>query len=231
LLPLFLQCAAPNRRLALLIEDQGMSLQRLNFALLASFALLSAGAAKAADYSPPPPMIVQPVEEFASSWYLRGDIGVSTQSVASLSNANYALYDSITNAQKGFDSAPFFGVGMGYNFNSWLRFDGTVEYRAKANFHGFDVGSKNGAFADDRYSASKSEVLVLFNAYLDLGTWNCLTPFVGVCRSTPSPGSPATCTAPIPAWSMRVVNEVLLFASERSDLRAKGQSCVACTCC
>jgi len=155
-----------------------MSLQRLNCALLASFTLLSAGSAKAADYSPPPPpMIVQ--EEFASSWYLRGDIGVSSQRVDHLSNANYALYDSIVNVQKDFDAAPFFGIGVGYNFNSWFRVDATAEYRAKANFHGFDVGRKDGSFADDRYTASKSELTFLFNAYVDLGTWNCFTPFVG----------------------------------------------------
>ncbi len=158
-----------------------MSLQRLKCSLLASFALLSAGAAQAADYAPPPPpMIVQqPVEEFASGWYLRGDIGMSTQSTGSLSNANYSLYDSVTNAQKGFDSAPIFGIGIGYNVNEWFRIDGTAEYRGKANFHGFDVGRKGTDFADDRYTASKSELTFLLNAYVDLGTWNCITPFVG----------------------------------------------------
>jgi len=34
----------------------------------------------------------------------------------------------------GFDRSPFFLVGVGYQWNSWLRFDVTGEYRAKANF-------------------------------------------------------------------------------------------------
>ena len=64
-----------------------------------------------------------------------------------------------------------------------MRLDGTVQYRGAANFKGSD----NVRFADgagvgmlvDNYTASKSEWLVMANAYLDLGTWNCFTPFVG----------------------------------------------------
>lgn len=163
-----------------------MPIHRLKFSLLAGLALLSAAPVHAADYAPPmppqPPIVVpQPVEEFAEGWYLRGDIGMSTQSVGSLSNANYANFDSVTNVNKGFDSAPFFGVGVGYTFNSWFRADATAEYRGKANFHGFDQGYSSfiGGYADDRYTASKSELTFLLNGYVDLGTWNCITPFVG----------------------------------------------------
>ncbi len=163
-------------------EDSGMPIHRLKFPLLAGLVLLSAAPARAADYAPPQPIYVpQPVEEFAEGWYLRGDIGMSTQSVRSLSNPNYANFDSVTNVNKGFDSAPFFGAGVGYTFNSWFRADATAEYRGKANFHGFDQGYSSfiGGFADDRYTASKSELTFLLNGYVDLGTWNCITPFVG----------------------------------------------------
>ena len=97
---------------------------------------------------------------------------MSTQSVGSLSNANYANYSSVSNVNKGFDSAPFFGGRIGYTFNSWLRVDGTAEYRGKANLHGFDQGYSTfiGSYADDRYSASKSELTFLLNAYIDFGT-------------------------------------------------------------
>src|SRR3954469_21330457 len=91
----------------------------------------------AADYTPPPPPFYPPpVEEFASGWYLRGDIGFSNQQVGSLFNSNYSGFASVTNVDRSFDAAPLFGVGIGYYFNDWLRFDATVEYRAKANFHG-----------------------------------------------------------------------------------------------
>lgn len=154
---------------------------RLTISTLTVVALLAASAARAADYSPPQPIYVQPqpvIEEF-SSWYLRGDIGFSNQQVRSLFSKEYDGYDSVQNVDRSFDSAPFFGVGVGYNFNDWLRFDVTGEYRGKANFHGLDIGRVGGAFTPDRYTGSKSELTFLFNGYVDLGTWYNITPFVG----------------------------------------------------
>ena len=124
------------------------------------------------------PIMPQPVE--VSGWYLRGDIGFSNQNVGSLFNSNYSDYTTVTSVDKGFDAAPLFGLGIGYAFNHWLRFDATGEYRGAANFHGLDVGAlPGGGFADDRYTASKSEWTFLFNSYVDLGTWYNFTPFVG----------------------------------------------------
>jgi len=156
---------------------------RFGFCIIATAVSLAASAALAADYpQPPPPPVYYPppvIEEF-SSWYLRGDIGFSSQKVGSLHNDNYANFASVTNIDKNFDAAPFFGIGIGYNFNNWLRFDVTGEYRGAANFHGLDVGNiGGGGSADDRYTASKSEWTFLFNSYVDLGTWSNLTPFVG----------------------------------------------------
>jgi opacity protein-like surface antigen len=142
-------------------------------------ALLAASAAQAADYSQP--VYVQPppvIQEF-SGWYLRGDIGFSNQSVGSLFNDIYAGYNSVVNVQKSFDAAPLFGLGVGYNFNNWLRFDVTGEYRASANFHGYDLGMFGGQPYPDLYNGSKSEWTFLFNGYVDLGTWWNVTPFVG----------------------------------------------------
>ena len=86
---------------------------------------------------PPPPMPYY--EDFAKGWYLRGDIGMSNQKVGSLFNALYDTADSVENVFKDFDSAPIFGLGVGYQFNNWLRADVTGEYRGKANFHGYDI--------------------------------------------------------------------------------------------
>jgi opacity protein-like surface antigen len=162
-------------------------------------AALAGTSAKAADmpYQPPPmpmPVPMQPVcvpraqapmypgvpicaeEELFSSWYLRGDIVMSNQQVGSLDNFLYAG-NMIQPVGMGFDSAPIFGIGVGYQYNDWMRFDLTAEYRGKANFHGLDI--VNRTFTDE-YHASKSEWLFLANAYLDLGTWWCVTPFVGL---------------------------------------------------
>jgi opacity protein-like surface antigen len=155
---------------------------RVTVMLIAGAAtLLSIPAASAADLPVAPPL--RPVIQEFSGWYLRGDIGMSNQSVGSLDNYSYhTAGTTVTSINKSFDSAPFFGLGVGYQFNNWLRADLTGEYRAKANFHGSD----NGTFADggtgritDTYTGSKSEWVVMGNLYADLGTWWGITPFIG----------------------------------------------------
>src|ERR1700694_2163846 len=132
----------------------------------AGAASLLASMAFAADMAimPPPMYGPPPVEEFGG-WYLRGDIGFSNQRVNHLDTPGY--HDpGITvppTIGLGFDSAGTFDVGVGYQFNNWFRADITGEYRSRAN----------------EYQASKSEWVVMANAYADLGTWWCVTPFVG----------------------------------------------------
>jgi opacity protein-like surface antigen len=157
--------------------------KRLALCTLAAAAAFAVTAARAADYTPPPPppppiYIPPPIEE-VSAWYLRGDIGFSNQSVGSLYSGDYSNYDSVSNVQKSFDAAPFFGIGVGYYFNNWLRFDVTGEYRGNANFHGFDLGVAGGSNWPDNYTGSKSEWTFLANGYVDLGTWSNFTPFIG----------------------------------------------------
>ncbi|MDC7789900.1 porin family protein [Rhodoplanes sp. TEM] len=149
------------------------------FAVAGSAVLLSLTAAGAADLPlAPPPM---PVVQDFSGWYLRGDIGFSNQKVKEIYNVlESAPGTSVTTPHASFDAAPFFGIGIGYQYNNWLRFDVTGEYRAGATFHGLQVVSFNGAVTGtDEYSATKSEWLAMANMYVDLGTWWCVTPFVG----------------------------------------------------
>jgi opacity protein-like surface antigen len=175
-----------------------MALAVFKRAALSVAVVLSTSAAFAADYSPPQPQCYDgaaiatgrappnavpcyvppppPVIEEFSSWYLRGDLGMSNQQVNNLNNALYST-TSVQGIGIGFDSAPIFGLGVGYYFNEWLRFDVTGEYRGRANFHGLDI--YGGGTGTDQYTGSKSEWLALGNAYIDLGTWNNLTPFVG----------------------------------------------------
>ncbi len=151
----------------------------LALAMIASIAGISG--ARSADLPMPP---LAPAVDY-SGWYLRGDFGFSNQHVGSLFNENYSRFNSVTNVDKGFDAAPFFGLGIGYNVNNWLRFDVTGEYRARANFHGLDIGFTSVAgpsgnnFWPDRYTGSKYEWTGLLNGYVDLGTWWNFTPFIG----------------------------------------------------
>lgn len=112
------------------------------------------------------------VKEF-SGWYLRGDIGMTNQKVKSIDNALFTPDVLVVN--KEFDSGLLFGLGVGYQFNNWFRADVTGEYRGKTAFRGLDIYPGG---AND-YFGNKSEWLVLANAYVDLGTWWCVTPFIG----------------------------------------------------
>jgi opacity protein-like surface antigen len=129
----------------------------------------------------PPPYIPPPVEDFGG-WYLRGDIGFSNQKVQHLSNALEA--NLLSQSQKAdFNSAGIFGLGAGYRFNNWFRADVTGEYRASSTLNGYEVNtfSDTGVFGNgfNKYTGNKSEWLVMANAYADLGTWWCITPFIG----------------------------------------------------
>jgi opacity protein-like surface antigen len=138
----------------------------------------SAFAADMPSIMPPPPMYAAPPVEDFGGWYLRGDIGFSNQRVDRLNNA--LDVNNTTSAQSlGFNTAGIFGLGAGYQFNHWFRADVTGEYRGNSQFFGTDQISYPGGVGTDTYHATKSEWVALANAYVDLGTWWCITPFVG----------------------------------------------------
>jgi len=86
-----------------------------------------------------------------------------------------------------------------YEFNTWLRFDVTGEYRGKSLFIAqdrypggngtFNVNSNAaaitagtpGAFlpGTNEYTADIESWVGLANAYIDLGTYMCITPYIG----------------------------------------------------
>jgi opacity protein-like surface antigen len=128
-------------------------------------------------YAPPPPA------DFGG-WYLRGDIGFSNQRVKNVVWNQPGAYDNVAvNQTSSFGTGGIYDVGIGYQFNNWFRADLTAQYRGKSNFTGLDVVTGTGPFAGffetDNYSATKSELVFLANAYVDLGTWWCITPFIG----------------------------------------------------
>jgi opacity protein-like surface antigen len=151
----------------------------VRFAMLAGAALIiGTQAAQAADLAPivkaPPPVVF-------GGWYLRGDIGFSNQALRKL---EFVKFDGTVpeqhNLSSGFDSAGIFRLGLGYQFLPWLRADVTGEYRMSAHFQALnDVDQGGGTFEPEHDFASKSEIVFLANVYADLGTWWCVTPFVG----------------------------------------------------
>jgi opacity protein-like surface antigen len=134
---------------------------------------------------PQPQLTYQPmqmiVEQPAGAWYLRGDIGIGvlrTSGIEYIENPLNSSNFAIRNTAMGDTS--FFRAGVGYEFNNWLRFDVTGEYRTKADVNFFGSYTYNGGTFIDSYQGFLQSVVFLANAYVDLGTWNCVTPFVGV---------------------------------------------------
>jgi opacity protein-like surface antigen len=126
----------------------------------------------------PAPAYAPPVVEDFGGWYLRGDIGFSNQRVDRLNNAlDAGLTSSVQN--NSFNTAGIFGLGVGYRVNNWFRADITGEWRGNSNFLGNDRNTFPGGVGMDTYHATKNEWVVLGNAYVDLGTWWCITPFIG----------------------------------------------------
>jgi opacity protein-like surface antigen len=176
----------------------------------------AAAPAAAADLigSAPPPLSMPAgqaptVFEVGSNWYLRGDLGISfdeapTLSISSLSTPPPGL--PITPyagwAGTGWSTTNFTGgVGAGYRFNDYLRFDATWDYltgpggsRQTTVICPYGLTGKTsktppypqlGYVYDPSNTCSGTTDIkqynntFLANAYVDLGTYGGFTPYVG----------------------------------------------------
>lgn len=120
-----------------------------------------------------------------SGWYLRGDIGYS---FSHFKDADYITYGTDAQSAPGvlrgeLDDAFMVGAGVGYQINQYLRADLTADYTAKSDFNGFTEGScTRGGVAEPCVSEDTSEysaLTVMANAYVDIGTFGSITPYVG----------------------------------------------------
>jgi opacity protein-like surface antigen len=160
---------------------------RVRYLFAALAAIIVSTTAHAADMPLPAPQIVyqQPVCCDTGRWYLRGDVGVGVQTFSafnhSQTNSAFVWPPSWTIVQQDIQDTAIFGMGIGYAWNSWLRFDVTGEYRTKAGFKatGSYTDFCSGATCFDINTGNISSAVFLGNAYVDLGTWWCLTPFIG----------------------------------------------------
>jgi opacity protein-like surface antigen len=147
--------------------------------------------AAAADlYEPPvvPAPVYQPVQ--TGGWYIRGDVDYHW---SKLRDTKYVTYgcpgvgpcsgpgtgDFDTTKLKG---AWSLGAGIGYNVNRYFRTDLTLDYWGKSNFRGTSSGTSCGPAGGPCSSVDKSAYtawLLMANAYVDLGTWHGVTPYLG----------------------------------------------------
>lgn len=157
--------------------------------------------AAAADLLPAPPPLEAPlrgsIAPEVSGWYLRGDVGVGgTRSgewtfPATPVPAASTLSERITNTS--LSGSSFVDLGVGYQVNSWLRFDLTGEFRGAVSGRGLYQGYVNStttpcvvggtagncALYQNNYTGTVQSSVLMINGYVDLGTWYGITPFVG----------------------------------------------------
>lgn len=94
-----------------------------------------------------------PQIEETSFWYLRADAGY--------------VFNEAPGVGSTLGDSGLVGIGVGARFSDWLRLDLTADYRTQADYDGYGV------------SGDASTATILANAYVDLGRWQKLTPYVG----------------------------------------------------
>lgn len=162
-------------------------MRRLTAALAGLLASGLASLASAADLPLPPAPPLEPVvaADFGG-WYIRGDIGAGFAQIHSQSSTfDIFVPDYQLHSSKLSDSF-FWGVGAGYQFNSWFRADITGEwrnvqgYRAYASYRDdFALGCAGGRCGDRYFGKYFNNATFMANGYVDLGTWYGITPYLG----------------------------------------------------
>jgi opacity protein-like surface antigen len=144
--------------------------------------------AAAADLGLPPPPPPAPCVGCDSPWYLKGFVGAANPHVDSIDSELFKTNDFQV-FHNDIKSSPLFGLGVGYQVNKWFRFDVTGEYRGDATFLAQDrYPGADGTFTfpqagfnpgTNEYTADIQSWVGLVNGYIDLGTYWCITPYVG----------------------------------------------------
>ncbi len=161
-------------------------------------AVLAAGMvaqASAADlYIPPeePPVYDVPPPA-TGGWYLRGDVDYH---FLTFRGGDYITYGcpvgspgcvtpGPTPGTNSFDTGKLrssfsLGAGVGYQVNRYFRTDLTADYMFDSKFTGTTSGTGCGTGPCSSTDESKfSALLLLANAYAELGTYNRITPYIG----------------------------------------------------
>lgn len=153
--------------------------------LAASVAGLALPAFAADPYYPPvaetpPPAVYQDVSY--GGWYLRGDVDYHW---SKFRGADYIRYGA-PGEEGSFDSGKLkgalsLGAGVGYQINNHFRTDVTGDYWFKSDFDGSTTGvcGPLDLPCTSSDTSSYEALLLLANAYVDLGTWHKITPYVG----------------------------------------------------
>ncbi len=147
--------------------------------------LLSSGAYAADLYEPQvieaPQLDAPEVHVVESSgWYIRGDAAYVFNS---LRGAHY--FQGSNSSDVDFDTATLAnsysaGLGVGYQINNSFRVDATADYMFRSSFAGSTSGSCGVATSCTSTDvAAVTAIGLMANAYVDIGTYGIVTPYVG----------------------------------------------------
>ena len=121
-----------------------------------------------------------------SAWYLRGDIGIAITNEVDfeflqnpLNSSNFS-HPTFFDGRHRLSSAPASATSSTTGYASTS--PANIAARRAVNFFSYNQAAPGGGIGTygDQYQGFLQSVVFLGNAYVDLGTWDCLTPFVGV---------------------------------------------------
>jgi opacity protein-like surface antigen len=151
-------------------------------AVSAAILAVTAAPAQAADLGYGSVKDIPPPAPSGRAWYLKGTIGMKNPEVGSIWSEDYD--ENFTTLHKDIKSSALFGLGIGIEHSRWLRFDLTGEYRGKQLFVAHDIYNDGvcaapGDCGSNQHQADLESWLGLANAYIDLGTYRGITPYIG----------------------------------------------------
>ncbi len=133
----------------------------------------------AADMPESAPVVEQPAAPNYGGWYIRGDVDYHK---SDFRGADYITYGNPTPlpGTGSFDYGDLkgsfsLGGGVGYQVTNHFRVDVTGDYWFKSKFN----GGTSCATCTSTEVSHFSALLLLANAYADLGTYHGITPYIG----------------------------------------------------
>ncbi|POF31151.1 outer membrane protein [Roseibium marinum] len=141
---------------------------------LTGFAVALSTAGYAADLPAPVIEHIPQIPVAAGAFYLRGDIGYKIYQAPDIKYGTLDFYD------EEMDGTFMMGAGVGYKFSDHLRADLTIDYEFPAEAK--SKGPCNSPCGSPGHSIEKADIDVwtfMLNGYVDIGTWNKITPYVG----------------------------------------------------
>lgn len=138
-------------------------------------------AASSPDFVPVP---TQEKVEFASNWYVRGDLAYAQETYPEIApDSTFVSSPSVLDAYS-------VGAGFGYKVNDWFRTDLILDYRSKVQAAGIGPSAQCITAVDASGNVTATDICTshldteihrwdLLANYVDLGTWDGFTPYIG----------------------------------------------------